>query len=144
MPADTSPDNGSPDGGLLAAAHEHRGGALLDAIAAACALVTHADARESVSERLGVRAVQQDDPLLAALPADELTSRLALHAEAWREDPAAARAAALSALAPMAADPNQAKLVLAACARMPRADGKTESCEVDAVLAVREALGLAP
>lgn len=139
MPTDTSPDSG-----LLAAAHEHRGGALLDAIAAACALVTHADARESASERLSLRAIQADDPLLAALPADELTSRLALHAEAWRKDPAAARAAALGALAPMAADPTQARLVLAACARMPRADGRTESCEVDAVLAVREALGLAP
>lgn len=138
------PTNSSPDSGLLVAAHEHRGGALLDAIAAACAIVTHADTRESASERLGLRAVQQDDPLLAALPADELTSRLALHAEAWRTDPAAARAAALRALAPMAADPNQARLVLAACARMPRADGQTEACEVDAVRAVRDALGLAP
>lgn len=139
MPTDTSPDIG-----LRVAAHGHRSGALLDAIAAACAIVTHADTRESVSERLGLRAVQQDDPLLAALPADELTSRLALHAEAWRKDPAAARAAALSALAAMASDPNQARLVLAACARMPRADGQTDSCEVDAVRAVRDALGLAP
>lgn len=138
------PDETSPDSGLRAAAHEHRGGALLDAIAAACAIVTHADARESASERLGVRTVQHDDPLLAALPADELTSRLALHAEAWRKDPAAARAAALSALAPMAADPAGARLVLAACARLPRADGTMEACEVDAVRTVRDALGLAP
>lgn len=138
------PDDSSPDNGLLAAAHEHRNGALLDAIAAACAIVAHADARESASERLGLRTLQQDDPLLAALPADELTSRLALHADAWRKDPAAARAAALNALAPMAADPAGARLVLAACARIPRADGKMEACEVDAVKTVRDALDLAP
>lgn len=129
---------------LLVAAHEHRGGALLDAIAAACAIVAHADARASASERFSLRAIQADDPLLAALPADELTSRLALHAEAWRKDPAAAGAAALSALAPMAADPTQARLVLAACARVPRADGQTDACELDAVRTVRDALGLAP
>ena len=85
---------------LLTAAHAHRGGALLDAIAAACAIITHADAGETASERRGVRALQLSDPLMAALPADELSSRLADHAAAWRADPAAAQAAALRALVP--------------------------------------------
>lgn len=129
---------------LLSAAHGYRSGALLDAIAAAVAIVTHADAGESGAERLSLRAFQRSDPLLAALPADELLVRLKEHAAAWRADPAAARAAAMLALAPMRADPAQARMVLAACARVPRADGHTDACEVDAVRAVRDALGLAP
>ena len=129
---------------LLTAAHAHRGGALLDAIAAACAIITHADAGETASERRGVRALQLSDPLMAALPADELSSRLADHAAAWRADPAAAQAAALRALAPMRAHPAQARLVLEACAKLPRVDGRVEACEEAAVRAVRDALGLAP
>lgn len=129
---------------LLTAAHQHRGEALLDAIAAACAIVTHADAGECAAERRSLQALQRSDPLLAALPADELSSRLAAHAEAWRADPAAARAAALRALAPMRAEPAQARLVLDACARMPRADGHVAPREVDAVREVRDALGLGP
>ncbi len=129
---------------LLAAAHRHRGGALLDAIAAACALVTHADAEETAAERRGLRAFQLSDPLLAALPADELSSRLADHAAAWRADPAAAQAAALRVLAPLRAEPDQARLVLEACARMVPVDGRIEAEELDAVRLVRHALGLAP
>ena len=117
---------------LLTAAHRHRGGALLDAIAAACALVAHADTGECASERRGILDVQLSDPLLAALPADELSSRLAAHAAAWR------------ALAPMRAEPGQARLVLEACARMAPADGRVEAREIDAVRLVRSALGLAP
>ena len=72
------------------------------------------------------------DPLLVALPADELSSRLAAHA------------AALRALASMRAEQSQARLVLDACARTVPGDGRVQDGKMTASHLVRQALGLAP
>lgn len=129
---------------LRAAAQEHRGELMMEALVAACAVLSHADGRATGSERLRALALLQDDPLMAVFPRAALRASLDAHDRAFAADPAAARAEALRRVGHLASQPHKARMVLEACATICRADGRVGETEVAALRGVRDALGLAP
>ena len=124
------------------AAQEHRGALMVEALAAACAVISHADGRSSPIERWRLSTVLADDPLFAALPREIAAEASDAHRRAFRADPAAAREAALRQVARLAPDPGKARIVFDACVLVLRADGQTPPAEVQALRDVKAALGL--
>lgn len=127
---------------LAAAAQEHRGALLAEALVAACAVIAHADGTASRVEWWRVTTVFQDDALLAALPRGAVAEVRDAQRRAFLADAAAARAAALRQLARLAPEPHKARMVLDACLRIVRADGQVTPAEVQALCEVAAALGI--
>lgn len=129
---------------LLAALIECHGERLLEATAAGCAIVAHADGEAVPAEAQRLLDVARTDPLLSMFVREAVLAEFASHARAFALDPERARADALRRVAPLAARPRLARAVLDACLAVTRADGLVHPREVEAVRLVRDALGLAP
>lgn len=135
-----------PPGGDLgpmgAAAQQHRGVLMMEALIAACAVIAQADGKSSAIERWRLATVLADDKLLAALPQDIAATASANHRRDFLADPAAARAAALEAVARLAPEPQKALMVFDACLLVTRADERTHPAELQTLRDVKAALGL--
>lgn len=129
---------------LLAALLECHGERLLEATAAGCAIVAHADGEAVPAEAQRLLDVARTDPLLSMFVHEAVLAEFAGHAHAFALDPDRARADALRRIVPLAARPRLARAVLEACLSVTRADGLVHPREVEAVRLVRDALGLAP
>ncbi len=135
------PTGGGP-GPMGAAAQQHRGVLMMEALIAACAVIAQADGQSSPIERWRLSTVLADDKLLAALPQDVAATASAKHRRAFLADPAAAGMAALEAVARLAPEPQKARMVFDACLLVTRADERTHSAELQALRDVKTALGL--
>ncbi|HQT75525.1 MAG: hypothetical protein B7Z80_09595 [Rhodospirillales bacterium 20-64-7] len=135
-PADADPTQ------LTAFAQEFRGALMLEALVAACAVISYADARSSLIERWRMLEVLAEDPLLASLPKAALAEEWATHRQAFTANPAAARDAALRQVARLAPEPHKARMVLDACIRIVNADQTAGSAELQALRAIAAALKL--
>jgi tellurite resistance protein len=127
---------------LTALAQEFRGSLMLEALAAACAITSYADGQSSLIERWRFSKVLADDPLLAAMPEAALAEEWAMHRQAFITDPKAAREAALLLVARLAPEPDKARLVLDACARVLHADREVRPIEVQTLRDIAAALKL--
>jgi tellurite resistance protein len=127
---------------LTAFAQEHRGNLMLEALAAACAIISHADGRSSLIERWRLSTVLADDPLLAAMPPGALAEESEMHLRAFIVDPTAARAAALLQVARLAPEPHKARMVLDACILVTRADRQVHPAEMQALHDIKAALNI--
>ncbi|HEX2943926.1 MAG TPA: TerB family tellurite resistance protein [Rhodopila sp.] len=134
-PADTGPE-------MAPFAQELRGALILEALVAACAVISYADARSSLIERWRMLEIIAGDPLLASLPKTALAEDWAMQRQAFAANPTAAREAALRQVARLASDPPTARMVLDACIRIVNADQTAGPAEVKAIQAVAEALKL--
>jgi tellurite resistance protein len=114
-------------------AAEFRGTAMLEAMIAALAVVSYADEISSLIERWRVLDVVAGDPLLAVLPKAAIAEEWAMHRRAFAADPAAAREAALRQVARLAPEPQKARMVLDACARIVNADRQASPAEIKAI-----------
>lgn len=129
---------------LLEALIEHRGEMLMEALVAGCAVVAHGDGEAVPAERQRVFAQLRSHILLSLFPHDRVAAEFDNHARAFSRGPAQARAGALRLVAPLAPHPRLARVVLQACLDVVFADGVVHPGEVEAVGAVRDALGLGP
>ncbi len=127
---------------LGAFAQEHRGNVMMEALAAAFEIISHADGRSSLIERWRLSTVLADDPLLAAMPQNALVEECAMHRRAFIANPIAARAAALLQVARLASEPHKARMVLDACVLVTRADMQIHPAEVQALLDIKVALNV--
>lgn len=123
---------------------EQRAEKLAHALAAACALVAHADGQAVPAEARRMLAVMRTSPLLSAVPADEALALFVEYVRAFGVNPLRARTRALRRIRRLAEEPRQARLVLNACLLVSQADGVVQPAEMAAVRLVREALGLGP
>jgi tellurium resistance protein TerD len=115
---------------------------MLEALVAACAIISYADSRSSLIERWKLIEVLSGDPLLAALPRSIIAEEWAAHRKAFAVDPVAARAQALRIVARLAPEPNKCRIVLEACIRIMTADRQKSSSELRELHDIREALQL--
>lgn len=129
---------------LLEALIEDRGALLMEATAAGCAIVAHADGEVVPAETRRLLSVMRTDPLLSMFPQDAVLAEFAGHARALVHDLQRGRANALLQIMPLASHPRLARVVLEACLAVTRADGLVHPREVEAVRLVRDALGLSP
>ena len=127
---------------LEAFAAELRGTLMLEALIAACAIITYADAQSTPIERWTLVEMLARDPLLAALPKSVLAEEWAAHRQAFAADPADARAQALRTIARLAPEPHKGRMVLEACIRIMTADRQTAAAELQGLRDIREALQL--
>lgn len=123
---------------------EQRAERLVHALAAACAMVAHADGQAVPAEARRMLAVIRTSPLLSAIPAEEALALFVEYARAFGANPPRARTRALRRIRRLAEEPRQARLVLNACLLVSQADGLVHPAEMAAVRQVREALGLGP
>ena len=123
---------------------EQRAEKLMGALAAACAVIAHADGRAVSVEIRRMLAVMRADPLLSVLPAEDALVPFIEYARVFRADPQRARTVALRQVGRLAEEPRQARLVLHACLTVSEADGVVHPAEAAAIREVRLALGLDP
>lgn len=143
MPTRSSPGPQHPGRRQMAvAAQEFRGVLMVEALVAACAVISHADGRSSPIERWRLSTVLAGDPLLAQLPRDLVAEASRAHRDAFLADPAAARAAALHQVAFLAPEPYKAQIVLDACMLVTHADERLDPAEMQALGDIKLALGL--
>ncbi len=124
------------------AAQEFRGVLMVEALIAACAVISHADGRSSPIERRRLSTVLADDPPLAMLPRDLVAEASKAHRNAFLPDPTAARAAALHQVALLAPEPYKAQIVLDACMLVTHADERLDPAEMQSLCDIKSALGL--
>lgn len=134
--------NADENGNLAAFAAELRGALMLEALVAACAIISYADARSALIERWKLAEVIARDPLLAALPKSAIAEEWAAHRQAFAADPAAAKAQALQKVARLAPEPHKGRMVLEACIRIMTADRNTDPAELRGLRDIKDALQL--
>ena len=115
---------------------------MLEALIAACAIISYADSRSALIERLKLVELLSEDPLLAALPKSAVAEEWSAHRQAFAAAPAAARAQALQTVARLASEPHKGRMVLDACVRIMNADRQTGEAELQALRDIKDALRL--
>lgn len=115
---------------------------MLEALIAACAIISYADSRSALIERWKLVELLSDDPLLAALPKSAVAEEWAAHRRAFSAAPAAARAQALQTVARLASEPHKGRMVLDACVRIMNADRQAGEAELQALRDIKDALRL--
>ena len=117
---------------------------LLNAMAAACALLAISDGYIAVSERKKFLASVAAQPILNYFGHQAVAGQFALHEQELKKNPARGMREAFAAIRPLAARPQEAAAVVDACWAVLSADGFARRPEFHALDAIRRALGLLP
>ncbi|MBV8848644.1 MAG: tellurite resistance TerB family protein [Methylobacteriaceae bacterium] len=96
---------------------------LIEAIAAAYALVAHSDGEVAAIERQQLFTILRNHPLLSRLPRPDIADATAVHEANFRLDPEVAQEIAREKLIAIADETAASDLVLAVCRELIAADG---------------------
>ena len=115
---------------------------LVEALAAATALVAFADGVSSADEREELLSVFEEEDRLTEIDLDDLFDAFDDYAERFAEDRAAAESEALTAVAVFDDSPDLGRLVVRAALAVASSDGALTPAEDKAVRQLCDALGL--
>lgn len=115
---------------------------LIEALAAATAMVAFADGVPSAEEREELLAVFEEEDRLTEIDLDDLFDAFDDYAERFAEDPAAAESEALTAVAVFDDSPELGRLIVRAALAVGSRDGVLSAAEEKAVDTLCDALGL--
>jgi tellurite resistance protein TerB len=114
----------------------------MEALVAACAIVSWADGEVSQAERRRVMTIARSHPRLSAFSHSELGEEFASHTATFRIDPEVAREMAREKLQPFGDGGQDAALILEAARQVIPADGVAHPAEYRALGKLRHRLGL--
>ena len=115
---------------------------LIEALAAATAMVAFADGVSSAEEREELLSVFEEEDRLTDVDLDDLFDAFDDYAERFAEDPAAAESEALTAVAVFDDSPELGRLIVRSAVAVASRDGALSAAEEKAVNSLCDALGL--
>ncbi|MBV9394876.1 MAG: tellurite resistance TerB family protein [Methylobacteriaceae bacterium] len=116
---------------------------LVDAVAAAYALIVHSDGEPAHIERQQLFTILRNNPALIRLPRSELADATAEHEANFRLDAEVAQEIAREKLSAIATEGASADLILALCRELIAADGVLHPAERREFGEIKRLLGLA-
>jgi tellurite resistance protein len=116
---------------------------LIDAVAAAYALIVHSDGEPAHIERQQLFTILRNNPALSRLPRPEIADATAEHEANFRLDPEVAQEIAREKLSGIAGEGAAADVILALCRELIAADGVLHPAERRQFGEIKRLLGLA-
>ncbi len=116
----------------------------MEAIVAACALVSSADGEIATAERRRFLTLARSEPRLATFSFEELVEEFASHAATFRMDTELGHELAAEKLEPFRDRTREAYIILETCRQIVPADGQCHPAELRMLDRIRELLGLGP
>ena len=130
---------------FVAAEIEHASNTeFMEAIVAACAIISFADGEVASAERRRFLAMTRSEPRLAIFSFEELAEEFAAHVATINIDPEMGYEIAYEKLAPFRNRRREATVIFETCRELIPADGVIHPAERRAFAKVCEALGLDP
>lgn len=116
----------------------------MEAIVAACVVLSCADGEIAQAERRRFITLARSEPRLATFSFEELSEEFAAHATTFAMDPELGRELAIEKIAPFRKRRREAYIIVETCRQLIPADGVAHPAEYRALAKLRDVLGLDP